>query len=147
MAVFRHLLVPTDFGPSSTRALQMALDLAASLGAELTIAHVIEVPVYAYPGFSVSAIDMLSGIEEAARKSLHDLVESVKGRMPGVKSTLRTGSTAEEILAASGETGADLIVMGTHGRRGVAHALLGSVAERVVQRSMVPVLTVRGQEA
>jgi nucleotide-binding universal stress UspA family protein len=145
MALFKHILVPTDFGDPSQQALEIALELGRTLGAELTIMHTCEIPVYAYPGMAVAPMDLLSPIEDAAGKKLDDLVSTLSQRCRSCKGVLKVGIPWQEILEVVNETQADLVVMGTHGRRGVTHALLGSVAERIVRMSPVPVLTVRAR--
>jgi nucleotide-binding universal stress UspA family protein len=145
MALFKHILVPTDFGDPSQQALEIALELGRTLGAELTIMHACEIPAYAYPGMAVAPMDLLSPIEEAAGKKLDELVSTLSQRCRSCKGVLKVGIPWQEILEVVNETQADLVVMGTHGRRGVTHALLGSVAERIVRMSPVPVLTVRAR--
>jgi len=142
--VFRNILVPFDFGPASERALDVAIGLANVHGARLTLLHVCEIPVYAYVGIDMSPADLLTPIAEAGEARLKDLVRDVQGRFPGAVGAFRVGTPAEEVLAQIAAGGHDLVVMGTHGRRGLAHVALGSVAERVVRASPVPVLTVRG---
>jgi nucleotide-binding universal stress UspA family protein len=143
MTVFASIIVPVDFGESAEQALEMAIDLARKLGTSLTLLHVYEIPAYAYSGMSFVAADLLGPIQEAARKQLEHVLTEVKKRVPGAKAILRRGVPWTEILAGIEETRADLVVIGTHGRRGLSHALLGSVAEKIVRMSPVPVLTVR----
>lgn len=145
MSPFKHILVPTDFGEPSQRALEIALELAGTLGADLTIAHTCEIPAYAYPGLAMAPIDLLSPMEEVARKRLNELVSSLGQRCRSCKGVLKVGIPWEEILEVVKETQADLVIMGTHARHGVTHALLGSVAEKIVRMSPVPVLTVRAR--
>lgn len=138
------LLVPVDFEEASRRAIDLAKSLATSLGARLVLLHVYTLPVYTYPGLEPAILPGFhTEVTDAARKALTALADEV-----GVPDTiLRDGDPATEILAAAHERGATMIVMGTHGRRGIVHALLGSVAEKVIRRSEVPVLTVRAQGA
>ncbi|HEX7625358.1 MAG TPA: universal stress protein [Anaeromyxobacteraceae bacterium] len=145
MGLFKHILVPTDFGEPSQRAVELALELAKTHGAELTVMHTCEFPTYAYEGMGAFPTDLLTPIEELARKKLDELVSSLSQRGASPEGVLKLGTPWQEILHAIQETRADLVVMGTHGRRGVAHALLGSVAEKLVRMSPVPVLTVRAQ--
>ncbi|MEP7048961.1 MAG: universal stress protein [Pseudomonadota bacterium] len=138
---FQHVLVATDFSECSKRALDLGIELAQKFDAQLTVAHIWEVPTYSYgPGMYVPG-DWLTPIEAAAQARLDETVEDLKARFPNAKSLLRTGAPWDEILAAAQSVHADLIVMGTHGRRGLNRALIGSVAERVVRLSAVPVLT------
>jgi nucleotide-binding universal stress UspA family protein len=144
MTTFRHVMVATDLSESSQAALKLALDLARTPGADLTVVHTCEIPVYSYtPEMAMAPVDLLTPAVDAARARLEELMRQVRKECPGAESLLEIGIPADKILSAAASCGADLIVMGTHGRRGLAHAMLGSVAEKVVRRSPVPVLTVR----
>lgn len=136
------LLVAVDFEEASRRAIALAKDLAAPLGAELVLVHVYTLPVYTYPGLEPSILPGFHGeVTRAAGRALEALAADV-----GIGNTmLREGDPVTEILAAARAKGAAMIVMGTHGRRGFAHALLGSVAEKIIRQSEIPVLTVRAQ--
>lgn len=139
----KHILVAHDFGDTAQLALDYALDLAERLSARVTVVHAYEIPVYGFPeGFALTA-DVIGRIQEIASKALDGVVQHA--RRPGVQvdAMLRQGSAWSEIAAAASETNAGLVVIGTHGRRGLAHALLGSVAEKVVRTAPCPVLTVR----
>ena len=110
----------------------------------MTLFHAYEIPAYAYDGASfVSVAELLAPVEAAARKKLESTLETVKRRVPAAKSDLRAGVASSEILEAIHELRPDLVIVGTHGRRGMGRLLLGSVAEKVVRMSPVPVLTVR----
>ncbi len=145
MALFKHILVATDFSETSEQALQVTLALARESGAEITVLHTCEIPSSIYTGQTFAVVDLLQPIIEIAQKKLDAFMESLRDRQPRAKGLLKIGVPWEQILAAAAEVHADVIVIGTHGRRGIAHAVLGSVAERVVRLSPVPVLTVRGQ--
>jgi nucleotide-binding universal stress UspA family protein len=138
MGVFKHVLVATDFSDSSSRALDLALALARD-GAELTVVHVCEVPAFTELSGS---IDLVTSLTDAARSRLEEHMGPIRNSFPAAKAVLEVGTAWEQILAAAAVARADVIVMGTHGRRGFAHALLGSAAERVVRLSQIPVLTV-----
>jgi nucleotide-binding universal stress UspA family protein len=140
--MFRNILVPFDFGDASRRALDLALDLGKVHGARIRLLHVCEVPAYAYPGIEFSPVDLLAPLAEAGEERLMQLVQEVKARYPDATGVFKIGSPSEEILAAVVDMPCDLVVMGTHGRRGIPHAVLGSVAEKVVRQSKAPVLTV-----
>jgi nucleotide-binding universal stress UspA family protein len=137
------ILVAVDFEEGSRRALELAKQLARGLGAEIALVHVYALPVYAYPGLDpVVFPTVIAQVTEAARRALDDLA-----RTEGVtRAVLRGGDTASEILVAARELGATMIALGTHGRKGIVHALLGSIAERVVRQSPIPVLTVRAPD-
>ncbi len=140
---FKHILVPTDFGDASLRAADLAIDMARTDQASLTLVHTCELPIYTYPGMAMGGTDLLTTLEGAARRALELELERVRESFPAAKALLRTGTAWEQILATIDAVRADLVVMGTHGRRGVTHLLLGSVAEKIVRTSRVPVLTVR----
>jgi nucleotide-binding universal stress UspA family protein len=147
MVSFKKILVPVDFGESSKLALELALDLAKQYGAELTLLHTWEIPVYGYGAMEFSAMDMLTPIQGAATEQLNALVAEVRRQLPETKGMLARGVPWREVLSAIEQNKPDLVVMGTHGRRGVGRAILGSVAEKIVRLSPVPVLTVRSKTA
>jgi len=144
MSPIRCILVPIDFEPPSKHAMDCAIDLARSLGASVVLLHVYDVPAATY---STAPMTITARIDAAVKadmsKALEDVVATARERIGNVAGLLRRGRAWEQILAAASELGADLIVMGTHGRRGLAHAFLGSVAEKIVRMSRVPVLTIR----
>jgi nucleotide-binding universal stress UspA family protein len=142
MSAFKHLLVPTDFEEPSSRALEIAIGIAQSSGAGITLAHFWAFPAYPYVGAVYSSYDYITPLGEAADTQMSNLLAAVQKRVPGARSVCRMGVPWEEILSVITEVHADLVVMGTHGRRGIRHVLLGSVAEKVVRLSPVPVLTV-----
>jgi nucleotide-binding universal stress UspA family protein len=144
---FKHLLVPVDFGESSQRALEVAIELAGKFGSRLTLVHVYEIPAYVYGGMTYATADLFAPIEDAARQQLDATVKDVQRRVTATKGMLRRGAAATGLLAAIDEVHPDLVVMGTHGRQGVSHLVLGSVAEKLVRMSPVPVLTMRTRGA
>jgi nucleotide-binding universal stress UspA family protein len=146
MIDFKHILVAVDFADSSQEALAAAVELAKRFGAKLTLTHTCEVPAYAYPGMAFAAVDLLTPVEDAAREALAAALADVQKTLPATKGILRRGLAATETLAVIAAEKPDLVVIGTHGRTGVTRAFLGSVAERIVRQSPVPVLTVRHQE-
>jgi len=144
------ILVATDFSEDSVRALGYGEELARKFGAEIVLLHVDQplAPVMLAPEFGPS-IDtgVMSRIAEEQRLLAQKELDKIVGRLRdgGLKarSLLRVGAPFLEIINAAQTENADLIVMGTHGRGGLAHILLGSVAERVVQKASCPVLTIR----
>jgi nucleotide-binding universal stress UspA family protein len=140
---FRHILVPVDFGDPSRKALETGIELSRRFGSQLVLVHVYEIPAYVYDGAIYSVVDLFGPIEDAARDHLAKALREVQAQVPAAKAVLRRGAPGAEILAAIEELHPDLVVMGTHGRKGLSRALLGSVAERVVRLSPVPVLTLR----
>jgi nucleotide-binding universal stress UspA family protein len=140
MQPFRHILVPTDFSEPGNQALDRAIDLAAKFEAKLTLLHVFELPLLIYATDIYLPTDEL---ERRAADALRDAATAAQARWPKVESMFAEGTPWERILDVAKERGVDLIVMGTHGRHGIARTLLGSVTEKVVRMSEVPVLTVR----
>jgi nucleotide-binding universal stress UspA family protein len=141
MQIFKHILVPTDFDKASAAALELAVSMAKTFDAKLTLLHVWELPIYPYMDFMLNS-DVISEVEDAAVKGLARALDELQKRVPMAQSKLKTGVPWESVLAAIPELGADLVVMGTHGRHGLSRLTLGSVAERVVRLAPVPVLTV-----
>jgi nucleotide-binding universal stress UspA family protein len=138
----RHILVPVDFGDVADRAIDLALAVAAPFAAKVTLFHASWLP----PSSPVSYAEGLSWptdeLERRARETLDRVCSRVRPRYANVDAVVVQGEPREAILENAARLGVDLIVMGTHGRRGLSRALLGSVAERVVRTATVPVLTV-----
>jgi nucleotide-binding universal stress UspA family protein len=144
MKPIERILVPVDFSPGSAKA----LDLAASLGGSIDLIHVWDAPAFVSAEAMLGSNDSegaLSKLErDRTRIELEEVAEEARERGVRVGSTnVLTGDVAKKIHEHAEQGGYDLIVMGTAGRSGLAHVLLGSVAERVVRHSKVPVLTVR----
>jgi universal stress protein A len=144
MANIQRILVPTDFSESADAALTYAIDLAVTLGAAVSLIHVFDDP-FAGGRYTAEYIPMPAEMRAEMLANLRKrLADVIAGRgYSEVTPELLVGSTAGAIVDAARERTADLIVMGTHGRHGMAHLLLGSVAERVVRTAPCPVLTVR----
>jgi universal stress protein A len=144
MSLPKNILVPIDFSEHSQRALDYAIELAAKLDAKVHVLNVIGIPALGVPELGVAltaaVIDNLVKDNQAA---LDKLVDPRRKLASIGEVMLRTGDTRDMILQACGEVNADLVVMGTHGRRGVSRALLGSVAESVVRTAPCPVLAIR----
>jgi nucleotide-binding universal stress UspA family protein len=142
--LFRRILVPHDFSAPASHALAVAGDLAAAYGGRITVLHVLT-PFYSVPGYPTqAAIAWTPPTEMAAerRARLEQLVRKLLGsRARGVTCKAVVGEAVPAILAEA--RAADTIVMATHGRTGVVRLLIGSIAERVVRLSPIPVLTVR----
>jgi nucleotide-binding universal stress UspA family protein len=139
---FRRILVPTDFTDVSNHALDWAIELAASVGASVTVMHSYAIPVVGFPDGALLPTPQLAlGMSEAAAAALEAAVAGRRGGAVPLDTVLREGEAWEEIVDVADEVDADLIVVGTHGRHGLARALLGSVAEHVVRTSHRPVLT------
>jgi nucleotide-binding universal stress UspA family protein len=139
-------LVPTDFGSPSGRAVETAAELARTFGSQLTLLHIWEIPVYPYMEFLLETPDLVASVEAAATQRLAEALAQVRKSVPDARSILKMGVPWQQILDTISKEQPDLVVMGTHGRKGVSHALLGSVAEKVVRLSPVPVMTVHGEK-
>lgn len=139
-----RILVPHDFSETADVALAMALALAEKLRARVTILHAYEAPTYVFPESVVATADLVGQIRGAAEEALAGIKERIEKPGVQVDTLLRQGVAWSEIDRAAKELGSDLIVMGTHGRRGISRALIGSVAEKVVRTASCPVLTVHG---
>lgn len=139
---FERILVATDFSESAEQAVLVAADLALKFNASLTLLTVWEIPPVSYGATLYLPSDIATPIHDAAQAALEQASKVLRERVPNAASLLREGEPWQEILSGAESIRADLIVVGTHGRRGLGRAFLGSVAERVVRMSKVPVLTV-----
>lgn len=153
MANFTKIVAATDFSEDSALAVGYAEEIAKRFGAEIILLHVDQAlpPVMASPEIGpVMDVGAMTRIAEEQRMMAQRELDKIVNRMrdAGFKARpmLKVGSPFVEIIHAAQSEGADLIVMGTHGRTGLAHALMGSVAERVVQKAHCPVLTIRHPE-
>jgi len=139
----RRILVPVDFSDASRGVLEYALDVARDRGAEVLLVHVVGLPVAPFdPAYGVAADPrMIHDLEAAAAEGLARLA----AEFPGValRTRVLTGGPSREIVREAREWNADLVVVGTHGRTGLRHVFLGSVAENVVRLAPCPVLTLR----
>jgi nucleotide-binding universal stress UspA family protein len=142
----KTILVATDFDTCAEAALDQAVALAGPLHAKVYLFHAYTLPVAAFPGGNFAPrAQVIPGIIASARASLGEAIEKRRQSAAEVdiEPVLEQGDVpSAAVLAAAERLGADLVVVGTHGRRGFQHALLGSVAESLVRASPVPVLTV-----
>jgi universal stress protein A len=139
-----RILVPNDFSLHGEAAFQYAQKLARAFQASIHVLHVVDNPIAAGMWSSEMYTAEIAGLQI---NPVRDAEERLKGAVPAAAGTVstevRTGNPARNILEAARERGADLIVMGTHGRTGLAHVMMGSVAEQVVRLAPCPVLTLR----
>ncbi len=148
MLQIREILVPIDFTETSDRALDYAVELAKLLQAHITVMHAYELPIYGFPdGALVATVDVATRISQASQEALQAALDKRKGCGVEMRVILRDGPPAEEIATVAGEIKADLVVLGTHGRRGLRRAIMGSVAEEVIRECMCPVLTIHDPNA
>jgi nucleotide-binding universal stress UspA family protein len=148
MKPFQKILVPTDFSACSKEATLAAIDLARRYEAELCLVNVYEPIEYALPtGYPLFLPGQLEGLVAEHGKQLERAKrEAIAAGAQRVTSEQLTGVTASELIHFAEKGKFDLIVMGTHGRTGISHALLGSVTEKIVRRAPCPVLTIRSPE-
>ena len=142
--IVQHVLVPIDFSDTADRALEYAIALAQQLQARLTLLHVFDLTPLtmgdAATGVPVTAVHEL---EIEVQQLLQESLERVQRAGLQGESLLVQGTPTQTIIDTAGEQGVDLIIMGTHGRTGLMHLLMGSVSEQVVRRAPCPVLTLR----
>ncbi len=136
------ILVPTDFSEGSTRALRQAERLARALEEKILLIHVIG-PVSYFVSESIQWADLYERMASSVQPMLEKLVQGIEEKGIEISAELIQGTPYEEIARKAEEEKVDMIVMGTHGRTGLPHLFLGSVAERVLRTAPCPVLTVR----
>jgi nucleotide-binding universal stress UspA family protein len=141
MIAVKRILVPTDFSETSDAALLYGIGLAQAFGARLYLLH-----VPGESGVNFEADFPMVQFEDATRERLETLVSAQDIVRLRPEYALRLGAPSDQIVRYAGERDIDLIVMGTHGRSGVAHMVMGSVAEKVVRTAPCPVVTVRHPE-
>lgn len=152
MSDYKTIVVAYDFSEHSRAALYTACDLARRLDSHLHLVHVVELPTFShaygtYGGATLPPPTDILRMREAAANALREVAAEVQD-LPGKLEThvVEGGGIADAVCEAAGQLGADLIVMGTHGRTGLAHVFLGSVAERTLRKAGCPVLAVRSPE-
>lgn len=143
MPLPKNILVATDFSETSDAALDYAVALAALTGGSVTVMHAYE--LLSSPEWPMIASgDLVAQIPIAARAALDKCVDERAASGVRFERVLRQGVPFEEVNSVAAEIDADLIVLGTHGRRGLTRALLGSVAEHVIRTATRPVLSIHG---
>jgi glycine betaine transporter len=135
-ATVERILFPTDFSPSSLQALPQAEELARRFGAELIVLHV---------DFAPTIYDLPEAGEPASKRAVERAVDLLRAHDFRARGIVSHGFPIDEIVRVAASERADLIVMGTHGRTGLKHALMGSVAEGVVRHAGCAVMTVRAR--
>jgi nucleotide-binding universal stress UspA family protein len=150
MSNFQTIIVPYDFSEHARAALDTAVDLARRLESDLHLLHVVQLVAYTYPGLQGLALAPqpdLAQVRDGATASLREIAAGIEGAPGKVQAHVVEGATIVEMIRQAAEDlGADLIVMGTHGRTGIAQVFLGSVAERTLRIAPCPVLTVQASE-
>jgi nucleotide-binding universal stress UspA family protein len=144
------ILVPVDFSPHAERAFHYATTLAHRLGATLSLLHVVEDPfvtgAWSAEVYVPNVPELMDNLIKGAEGQLATLKESAAALGVTADTAVITGTPAHAIVEHAKEGAFDLIVMGTHGRTGLSHVVMGSVAERVVRKATCPVLTLRAME-
>jgi nucleotide-binding universal stress UspA family protein len=142
---YRRILWPTDFSPLAKAALPHAVGLAAETGAELVLLHVLpSLAAYTTPELAGAlSVSLQRKTRTVAQKELRRLERQVKAPNIRMQTVLTEGVPFLQILREANRLRCDLIVLATHGRTGLVHAIMGSVAENVLRRAPCPVLTVR----
>ena len=145
MLPIRRILFPTDFSEYAEHAWSYALTFAQEFGAEVHLLHVVAPPPRLAEAYAVNfdPEKMVKALTEEANASMDRTVEAAKSWGLIFRREVRVGVDFREIIDYVTKQDIDLIVMATHGRTGLAHALLGSVAEKVVRKSPCPVLTIK----
>ena len=149
MIEIRRILVPMDFSECARRGLRYAVALAERFGSEIVLVHVIEAPLNLPPQTLVrldpdgAAMPIMDYVREAADRRLNALLAELTLASIPAQCVVTVGDVRDVVLESARAHAVDMIVMGTHGRKGLRHLLIGSVAEAIVRRSEVPVLTTR----
>lgn len=139
---FSRIVAPTDFSDPARAGVEAAFELVAE-GGEVTVVHVVDdVPLtYGYIGMAIPDPQVVSRLLKGAEEELEESLPPVPAGLR-VERRVMTGNPSEVIVALAREKDADLLVMGTHGRGGLAHVLIGSVTEKAIRRSPCPVLVI-----
>jgi nucleotide-binding universal stress UspA family protein len=145
MKAFKKILVPVDFSACSNEAIQTAVDLAGRYEATICLLHVHDLGAHALPvGYQLPNPGQIEHVMASHGEQLERTKKGLEAAgARNLTTQLLRGVPASEIVAFAKDSAADLIVMGTHGRTGLEHVIVGSVAERVVRRASCPVLVVR----
>lgn len=143
--MFSTILLPTDFSECSAEAAEVARSLAERFGSQVVVLHVLDEPATLDPMFRGDVpLEMLrTRMEQFARENMDAFLARHFSGFDRFDTVVATGIPYREIIGTARDAGADLVVIGTHGRTGVEHVIFGSTAEKVVRMSPCPVLSVR----
>ena len=148
MLDIRRIVVPTDFSADAVRAYEVAIQLARSFGAEITLLHCYQINPGGISPYGIAMpVSLDQELQDAARRQLAEWGEKADSEGVTVQTRLLSLTPSVGIAQCVEETGADLIVMGTRGLAGIQHVMLGSVAERTVRTAPCPVLTLKSPDA
>jgi universal stress protein A len=149
MFKIKNIIVPTDFSKLSTSAFEYAKDLAEQMDAKIHLIYVMEKtpPLLSSRDSEVSEDEVMQSIYTQSSKRLKQMAEELRDETElQIAEVLRVGTDYEEIIKYAKESCGDLIVLATHGRTGVLHTVMGSVAEKVIQYVKCPVLVIKPEE-
>lgn len=139
------ILVPTDFSELSNEAVDYAFSMAKRIGAKMIFMHTLEWPDHP-DEMTPMADEGYAFMKDRGHAMLHDLVEQAEKEGLEASTLLADGVPFVEIIQAARKSNADLIIMGTHGRTGLSHVMMGSQAEKVVRQAPCPVLTIKSPQ-
>jgi nucleotide-binding universal stress UspA family protein len=146
MIQIKKILVPTDFSEFGQQAIRYGCEFARRFSAQLTLLHVVEdiYPIYPEPGMLYPSVgDDMAELQDAAKKAIDRLPGNQLATGIDISREIVVGTPFLEIIRYARESETDLIIIGTHGRTGLIHALMGSVAEKIVRKAPCPVLSIR----
>lgn len=150
MLEIRSILAPTDFSKHAEEALRYACGLAARMNSTLHLLHVLPdvvVPVGPDPSLLAAVPpEYYAETEKQAREALGSAISADWPQPPSVATEVRWGDTVDAIVSYAADRSIELVVIATHGRSGLSHVLVGSVAERIVREASCPVLTLRSRD-
>jgi nucleotide-binding universal stress UspA family protein len=138
----RVIVVATDFSTEARRATDYAVELAQKMDARLVVVSAFAVPVLTVPELSPALAGAAEGAADETQRELDELIDGYRDRRVPIEGVVCLGEAVDSVVAVANEQEADLIVIGTHGRKGLSRVVLGSIAERVVRHATCPVLTV-----
>lgn len=145
----KRICVATDFSKPAERAFDYGVSFARQFNAELHVLHVVEdiIPTVPEPGLAMlPSQEIMEGLRKASQDGMKKLCETRPTSGVTIRQIIREGAPYREIAAYAKDESIDMIIVGTHGRAGLTHLLLGSVAERVVRSAPCPVLTVHATQ-
>jgi nucleotide-binding universal stress UspA family protein len=146
MIRIERILCPVDFFPASLRAVDYAITLANNYAAALHLVHVVSPILYSAEQYALNVSEIIDALEKESAQKMKKLEKKARAAGVTVTTRIRTGNVASGISAAIDATKPDIVVMGTHSRRGLEKLFLGSVTEHFVRRLPIPLLTVRGRK-
>jgi nucleotide-binding universal stress UspA family protein len=142
--IAQHILVPMDFSRPSDQAFNYAVELALRLQARLTLLHVVQMPTLGAPAAGYLPLPYLQELEAKTAEMMESYTQRVRDAGLACEAAIIEGMPFQQITDLANTNKVDLIVMATHGRTGLEHLLMGSVAEKVVRLAPCPVLVTRG---